>query len=225
MMRKNIISFLLFAFAVLLANACFATSYNKMHEADFNPSSDFAYVIESSSAIVNKKTNKSTSTYSNYQLWIKNQFGAKYYYHYLQNAVAKKNALSNKENLKLDYFLNSYSTNKTPFDEVDQVENTSSNAITDELTDSAIPTSSNTESKASPPIASLTSTDNDLKEYIDQELSPVEIVNPFSTNEEESVFDFINLDDDHLLLLAKGLIGLLALLTIYAIIKKVMHRP
>lgn len=224
-MRKNLISFLLFAFAVLLANACFATSYNKVHEADFNPSSDFASVIESSSAIVDKKTNKPTSTYSNYQLWIINQFGVKYYYHYLQNAIAKKNALSNKESLKLDHFFNSYTTNKTPFDEVEQVENTNSNAITDEFTYSAIPTSSQTENNASPPATSLASTDNDLKEYIDQELSPVDIVNPFSTNEEESVFDFINLDDDHLLLLAKGLIGLLALLTIYAIIKKIMHRP
>ena len=224
-MRKNLISFLLFAFAVLLANACFATSYNKVHEADFNPSSDFASVIESSSAIVDKKTNKPTSTYSNYQLWIINQFGVKYYYHYLQNAIAKKNALSNKESLKLDHFFNSYTTNKTPFDEVEQVENTNSNAITDEFTYSAIPTSSQTENNASPPATSLASTDNDLKEYIDQELSPVDIVNPFSTNEEESVFDFINLDDDHLLLLAKGLIGLLALLTIYAVIKKIIHRP
>ena len=224
MMRKNIISFLLFAFAVLLANTCFATSYNKMHETDFNPSSDFMYITESSSAIVTKKAHKSTSTYLNYQLWIKSQFGVKYYYHYLQNAEAKKNAISDKK-LKLDYFLNSDTTNKTAFNEVKQVDNLSANTIANALTSSAIPISSLTESHASPPIPSLTSTDDDLKEYIDQELSPVDIANPFSSNEEESVFDFINLDDDHLILLAKGLIGLLALLTIYAIIQKIMQRP
>ena len=63
-----------------------------------------------------------------------------------------------------------------------------------------------------------------MKEYIDQEISSDDLVNPISTGEEDSVFDAINLDDDHLRLLAKSLIGLLALLAIYAIFKKIMRK-
>lgn len=222
-MRKKFTLFLLFAFAVLLANACLATSYNKKPDVRFNASSDSVYVIEPPTANVNEQTNKATGADSDLHLWIKNRLGEKYYHHYLQNAAAKKNTISDKKNLKLDYSLNSYTANKFPFREAGQGENTSSNGVVDELTDSSIATSSQTEIQSSPLAASLTSTDNDLKEYIDQELSSDDIVNPFSTDEEDSVFDVINLDDDHLLLLAKGLIGLLALLTMFAIFKKIMQ--
>ena len=219
-MRKNFTSLLLFAFAVLLANACFATSYNKKPEASFNASSDSVHAIESPSANVNEQTNIPTSAYFDSHLWIKSQFGEKYYYHYLQNTTAKKVTLSDKKNLKLDYFLNSYTANQTPFDEAGQGENTSSKDVVDEFTDSSIATSAQTESHSSPLAASLKSTNNDLKEYIDQEISSDDLVNPFSTDEEDSVLDAINLDDDHLRLLAKGLIGLLALLAMFAILKK-----
>lgn len=222
-MRKNFTSFLLFVFAVLSANASFAAPYNKESDASFNANSDSVHAIEPPSANVNEQTNKPTSTYSNSQLWIKDQYSDKYYSHYLQNATAEKITISDKKNLKLDYFLNSYTANKTPFDGAGQAENTSSNIATDELADSSLAATSQTDSPPSPLAASLTSTDNDLKEYIDQELSSDDIVNPFSTDEEDSIFDYINLDDNNLLLLAKGLIGLLAFLTMFAIFKKIMQ--
>ena len=223
-MCKNFTSFLLFAFAVLLANACFATSDNKKPDISFNVSSDSIYAIEPRSVKVNEQKNKPTSAYSDSHLWIKNQLGEDEYYHYLQTATAKKNTLSNKESLKLDYFLNSYIANKTPLGEAGQGGNTSYNNAVDDFTYSSITTPSQTENDSSPLAANLISTDNDLKEYIDQEMSSDDLVNPFSTDEEDSVFDVINLDDDHLRLLAKSLIGLLALLAIYAIFKRITQK-
>lgn len=222
-MRKNFISFVLIAFAVLLTNTCFATSYNKVPDVRLNPSSDSAYAIEPSSSIVNKKTNELTSAYSDSQLWVKNQLGERDYNHYLQKAIAKKITHSDKKNLKLDYFLNSDTQNKTPIGELGQADNISSRGVTDEFTDISITSSLQIENPPSPIVASLASKDNDLKEYINKEISQVELVNPFSTEEEESIFDFINLDDDNLLLIAKGLIGMLALLAIFVIFKKIMQ--
>lgn len=97
-MHKNFTSFLLFAFAVLLANACYAISYNKKPDASFNAGSDFMHVIKPPSANVNEQTNKATGADSDYQLWIKNRLGERYYHHYLQNVVAKKNTISDKKN-------------------------------------------------------------------------------------------------------------------------------
>ena len=223
-MRKNFTSFLLFAFAVLLANVCFATSDNKKRDISFNASSDSMYAIEPSSVKVNERDNKPANAYSDSHLWIKNQLGEEYYHHYLQIAAAKKNIFSNKKNLKLDYFLNSYRANKTPLDETGQGGSTVNNNAVNDFTYSSITTPSQIESNSSPLAANPISTDNDLKEYIDQEISSDDLVNPISTGEEDSVFDAINLDDDHLRLLAKSLIGLLALLAIYAIFKRIMQK-
>ena len=88
---------------MLLANACFATSDNKKPDTSFNASSDSEYAIESPSANVNKQINEPISAYSDSNFWIKSQFGEKYY-SYLQNATAKKITLSDKKNLKSDYF-------------------------------------------------------------------------------------------------------------------------
>ena len=220
-MCKNFTSFLLFAFAVLLANACFATSYNKKPDISFNVSSDSIYAIEPRSVKVNEQKNKPTSAYSDSHLWIKNQLREEYYY---QTATAKKNTLSNKKNLKFDYFFNSYTAIKAPFEEATLGANTSFYSVVNDFADSSITISSQTESHSSPLVASLISTDDDLKEYIDQEMSSDDLVNPFSTDEEDSVFDVINLDDDHLRLLAKSLIGLLALLAMFAIFKKIMQQ-
>ena len=140
------------------------------------------------------------------------------------NRCSQKNALSDKNNLKLDYFLNSYRANKTPLDEAGQGGSATYKNAVDDFTYSSITTSSQTENDSSPLAANPISTDNDLKEYIDQEMSSDNLVNPFSTDEEDSVLDAINLDDDHLRLLAKGLIGLLALLAIFAIFKKIMQK-
>ena len=97
MSKKFFTSLLLFAFTVLLANACFATSYNKKPNASFNASSDSVYDIEYPFANVNEQTNKPTSAYSDSHFWIKSQFGARCYYHYLQNATAEKVKLSDKK--------------------------------------------------------------------------------------------------------------------------------
>ena len=222
-MRKKFTSFLLFFFAVLLANTCFATSYNKKPDSSFSASSDSIYATEPNSVKVIEQENKPTNAYSDSHLWIKNQLGEEYYYHYLQTAAAKKNTLSDKNNLRLDYFLNSYIPNKTHLGEAAQGESASYNNAVDDFTYSSITISSQTENDSSPLATNLTSTDNDLKEYIDQELSSDNIINPFSTDEEDSVLDAINLDDDNLLLLAKGLIGLLALLATFAIFKKIIQ--
>ena len=117
-------------------------------------------------------------------------------------------------------FFDNYTENQTPFDEAGQGENRSSKDFVDGFTDSSTAKLALTESHSSSLAASLTSIDNSLKEYIDQKISSDDLVNPFSTDIEDSVFDAINLDDDHLRLLAKGLIGLLALLAIYIIFKK-----
>ena len=223
-MCKNFTLFLLFAFAVLLANACFATSDDKKPDISFNASSDSIYAIEPSSVKINEQKNKPANAYSDSHLLIKNQLGEEYYYHYLQTATAKKNILSNKKNLKFDYFFNSYTAIKAPFEEATLGANTSFYSVVNDFADSSITISSQTESHSSPLVASLISTDDDLKEYIDQKMSSDDLVNPFSTDEEDSVFDFINLDDDNLLLLAKSLIGLLALLAMFAIFKKIMQQ-
>ena len=222
-MCKNFTLFLLFAFAVLLANACFATSDDKKPDISFNASSDSIYAIEPSSVKINEQKNKPANAYSDSHLLIKNQLGEEYYYHYLQTATAKKNTFSNKKNLKFDYFFNSYTAIKAPFEEATLGANTSFYSVVNDFADSSITISSQTESHSSPFVASLISTDDDLKEYIDQEMSSDDLVNPFSTDEEDSVLDAINLDDDHLRLLAKGLIGLLALLAVFAIFKKIMR--
>ena len=222
-MCKDFRPFLLFPFAVLFANACFATSYNKNTDISLNVSSNSIYAYESSSVKVGEQKNKPTNDYSDSRLWIKTQLGEEYYYHYLQIATAKKNTVSDKNSLKLDYFLNSYRANKTPSGKVGQGGDTSySNAVGD-FTYSSIGTPSQTDGDSSPSAANLISADNDLKEYINQEMSSDNPVNPFSTDEEDSSLDTMNLDDDNLLLLAKGLIGLLALLAIFAIFKKIMR--
>ena len=140
------------------------------------------------------------------------------------NRYSQKNTLSNKKNLKFDFFFNSYTPIKAPFEEATLGANTSFYSVVNDFADSSITISSQTESHSSPLVASLISTDDDLKEYIDQKMSSDDLVNPFSTDEEDSVFDFINLDDDNLLLLAKSLIGLLALLAMFAIFKKTMQQ-
>ena len=222
-MCKNFTSFLLFASAMLLANACFATSDNKKPDTSFNASSDSEYAIESPSANVNKQINEPISAYSDSNFWIKSQLGDKYFHHNLQSNIAKIITFSDKKNLKFDYFLSSYTAIKAPFEEVTPGVNTSFYSVVNDFADSSIATPSLTERHSGPLVSSLISTDDDLKEYIDQEMSSDDLVNPFSTDEEDSVLDAINLDDDHLRLLAKGLIGLLALLAVFAIFKKIMR--